>query len=86
VIGTESPLAQADAWVVLAKLADQEGDYEVSDTLFQQALEMLQEHGHAARFRDISLVYSLTLQKRGNTELALMYALAAANERPANRR
>lgn len=86
VIGTESPLAQADAWVVLAKLADQEGDYEVSDTLFQQALEMLQEHGHAARFRDISLVYSLTLQERGNTELALMYALAAANERPANRR
>jgi tetratricopeptide (TPR) repeat protein len=84
--GTDSPLVLADAWVVLGKVAESEGDTKASDGYYQQTLTLLKEHGHMTRYGDVALAYSLALQKRGETERALGFALFAAQERTQARR
>jgi tetratricopeptide (TPR) repeat protein len=85
-VGSDSPLVLADAWVVLAKVAQSEGDIAASDAYYLQTLDLLKQHGQMSRYGDVALAYSLALQKRGETERALGFALFAAQERTQIRR
>lgn len=79
----ETPLAKIDAWVVLATLADRQGEGEHADQFYQQALEAARVNDLEAKYADIALAYSLSLKRRGNVDRALEFALEAAQGRPA---
>lgn len=74
----QTDLGHIDALIVLAKIAARGDDPAVTDGLFRQALEALEAAGFSARYADIALAYSHSLQERGDTHGALEYARRAA--------
>lgn len=73
--------ARVDAWIVLAEIAERRGDRERADDLYQRALKVSEQEGRVTFYANAALTYSLLLQRRGDTERALEYALQAAQAR-----
>ncbi len=71
-----------DAWIVLAKIAEDRGDTQTADQLYRRTLETLQNSDAGKRYADTAIAYSLVLRRRGDTEGALTYALEAAQAAP----
>jgi len=70
---TDTP--RIGAWIVLAKVAEREGEYDRVDELYRRALGSLERLSNHARITDIALEYSLVLRQRGETDRALEFAL-----------
>ena len=79
----DTDLARIDAWLVLADVAERNGERERADELYTRALENLQRIGHQPSYADAAVAYSLVLRQRGDTEGALRYALDAAQAKAA---
>lgn len=77
----DADLARVDARIVLGEIAERNGDRARADTLYQQALDALRDSAHHAAYGEAALGYSLLLQRRGDTERALKFALEAAQTR-----
>jgi tetratricopeptide (TPR) repeat protein len=71
-------LATIDAWIVLAKVAEQRGDQSRTDEMYCRALEALERIGHQTLYADTALAYSLALERRGDLRQALRLAREAA--------
>ncbi|HEX6509517.1 MAG TPA: tetratricopeptide repeat protein [Chloroflexota bacterium] len=76
---SEDHPARIDASLVRAQLAERNGDSGTADRLYQWALETLAATGRNTVFVDAAVAYSLILQRRGDTEGALRFALDAAH-------
>jgi tetratricopeptide (TPR) repeat protein len=70
--------ARIDAWVVQAKIAQQQGSDNIADELFRRALDAQEDAGFVAAYADTALSYSLLLRQRGDIERALEFAVRAA--------
>jgi len=75
---SDTDAARVDAWVVLAEIAERRRDRARADDLYRRALEVSERTGRITFYANAALAYSLMLQRRGDTERALEYALQAA--------
>lgn len=80
----ESDYARIDAWVVLAEIAERNGDRARADELYLRALDALKSTSRRAAYAETALAYSRLLQQRGDTERALEYALEVAHSKIAS--
>jgi HTH-type transcriptional regulator, quorum sensing regulator NprR len=79
----DTDLARVDGWIVLAEVAERNGDRKRADQLYRKSLDILRESGHQTAWADAALGYSLVLRERGETEPALEFAVQAAQARAA---
>jgi tetratricopeptide (TPR) repeat protein len=74
----ETSIARIDAWRVLARLAEDEGDHERADELYVKTLDVLESSDQRFRYADVAVAYSKALRERGDTDRAFDLALKAA--------
>jgi tetratricopeptide (TPR) repeat protein len=70
--------ARATALHTLAEIAESRGEPDRADALFEAALQNLRETNQQTLHTSTALAYSLILQRRGDVERALQFALEAA--------
>jgi tetratricopeptide (TPR) repeat protein len=77
----ETDLARIDAWVVLARIAQRDGDYARADELFPAALASLEQTERWSRYADVALAYADALGEQNRAAEAFRYARLAAEAR-----
>jgi len=75
---SEEDIGFGDALVILARVAEAEGNTKRADGLYQRAIEIFQTNGPLSRAADAALAYSEALKARGDLTEALEYAMTAA--------